>query len=251
MNWSLPSRPLELLLCDADGNLFPSEEPAFDASVDVTNRLMEAIGSPRRFEANELRLATTGKNFRSTAAELAASAGRPLSPDHLEQWVATEKHEVSRHLAAGLAPDPLVREPLGRLGRRYALAAVSSSAAERLAACFRATGLDDLIPPERRFSAEDSLPVPRSKPDPAIYVHALEALAASPERALAVEDSVPGVQSAVRAGVATVGNVMFVPDGEREERTSALIAAGAAGVVASWHELEEALAHDSVLAAAR
>ena len=31
---------LEVLLCDADGNLFPSEEPAFVASADVTNRLL-------------------------------------------------------------------------------------------------------------------------------------------------------------------------------------------------------------------
>jgi hypothetical protein len=45
---------------------------------------------------------------------------------------------------------------------------VSSSALARLAGCFTATELDRLIPPARRFSAEDSLPTPTSKPDPAV-----------------------------------------------------------------------------------
>lgn len=31
-----PAR-ITTLLCDADGNLFPSEEPAYEASVEVTN----------------------------------------------------------------------------------------------------------------------------------------------------------------------------------------------------------------------
>lgn len=35
------------VLCDADGNLFPSEEPAFDASVEVTNRTWPGSVSPR------------------------------------------------------------------------------------------------------------------------------------------------------------------------------------------------------------
>src|SRR5206468_6511581 len=32
-----------ILLCDADGNLFPSEEPAFEASAVVTNRYLERL----------------------------------------------------------------------------------------------------------------------------------------------------------------------------------------------------------------
>ena len=42
---------LAALLCDADGNLFPSEEPAFVASAGVTNRYLAALGSERRFSA--------------------------------------------------------------------------------------------------------------------------------------------------------------------------------------------------------
>src|SRR3954447_13918937 len=241
---------VRVLLCDADGNLFPSEEPAFDASVVVTNRLMEAIGSPRRFTAEELRLTTTGKNFRTTAADLTADAGSALAANELEHWVELEKREVSAHLGAALRPDARVRCPLARLASLYELAAVSSSAAERLAACFEATGLDELVPAERRCSAEDSLPVPRSKPDPAIYLHTLEALGIEAAEAVAIEDSVPGVESAVAAGIATIGNVMFVPDDEQRERIAALERAGADAVVASWTELEELLASQPIEAGA-
>jgi HAD superfamily hydrolase (TIGR01509 family) len=232
----------EILLCDADGNLFPSEEPAFDASVEVTNRLMAALGLPTRFTATELRLATTGKNFRTTAADLAAGGGAALEPEALERWVAEERREVTAHLRATLAPDPGVVAPLTRLSRRFALAAVSSSAEARLDGCFEATGLAGLIPAGRRFSAEDSLPVPIGKPDPAIYRFAGERLGIETAQGLAIEDSVPGAESALAAGFQTLGNVMFVPAGERADRIAALREAGVTAVVSSWQALEAVLA---------
>jgi hypothetical protein len=69
-----------VVLCDADGNLFPSEEPAFDASVEVTNRYLQSLGLPARYTAEELRLSTTGRNFRTTAVDLAVAWGVPLEP---------------------------------------------------------------------------------------------------------------------------------------------------------------------------
>jgi len=240
---------VDTLLCDADGNLFASEEPAFDASVIITNRLMAELGVERRFTAHELRLATTGKNFRTTAADLAAEAGAPLDQATLERWVDEERREVTAHLASVLRPDPEVVEPVRRLARRFRLAAVSSSALGRLDASFSASGLNDLFPPELRFSAEDSLAVPTSKPDPAIYRFAAERLGVDATRAVAIEDAVPGARSAVGAGLTTIGNVAFVPPGERDERVAALEDAGVAAVVGSWTELEELLR--PVAAAAR
>jgi beta-phosphoglucomutase-like phosphatase (HAD superfamily) len=163
---------LEVLLCDADGNLFPSEEPAFVASADVTNRFLADLGVDRRFSPEELRLATTGMNFRTTSRRLAAEAGHPEVD--VEPWVAEEKRAVTAHLGATLTPHPETSDALTALSAYLRPAAVSSSALTRLAACFTATGLDDLIPPAVRFSAEDSLPVPTSKPDPAVYLHACE-----------------------------------------------------------------------------
>jgi HAD superfamily hydrolase (TIGR01509 family) len=232
---------IRVLLLDADGNLFPSEEPAFDASVTVLDRLMQELGSDRRHDPQELRRATTGRNFRATAAELAGQWGRPLSAEELDRWVAEENAVVSRHLAAELAPDDEVVQTLTRLSRRFALAVVSSSALSRLDACFTATGLGELLPAGRRFSAEDSLSVPTSKPSPAVYQHAGSRLGIAAAEGLAVEDSVPGATSAIAAGFATVGNVRFVAPNERERRVEELRAAGVHAVISSWGELEALL----------
>lgn len=231
----------EVLLCDADGCLFPSEEPAFEASAEVANRFLAEIGAAARFTAEELRLATTGQNFRTTAAALAAEEGITVEREVLERWVESERREVTAHLGRALRPDPRVFQPLGRLAASHALAVVSSSAMPRVEACLRATDLDDLFPREARFSAESSLPVPTSKPDPAIYLHALDRLGVSPRQALAVEDSVPGALAAVEAGCRTIGNVMFVPPDERMDREAALECVGVADVIASWDELEPLL----------
>ena len=241
----MPPIPAELvtglraLLCDADGTLFPSEEPAFAASAEVTNRYLAELGSDRRFTAEELRLATTGKNFRTTAADLAADAGLPV-PD-LAPWVAAEKQAVTAHLSRVLAPDDEVTAALTTLGGHLVLAAVSSSALTRLDGCFTATGLAGLLPADRRFSAEDSLSTPTSKPDPAVYLHACEELGIDPAEGLAVEDSVPGALSAVRAGCPTVGNLRFVAPAERAEREAQLREAGVLAVVSSWRELTDLL----------
>jgi HAD superfamily hydrolase (TIGR01509 family) len=232
-------KQVQVLLCDADGNLFPSEEPAFDASVEVTNAFLAEIGSDRRFTAEELRLAATGMNFRTTARSLAAAEG--VADADVEPWVLEEKRAVTAHLARTLRPHPATHAALTALARHLPLAAVSSSALARLAGCFTATDLDELIPPDRRFSAEDSLPTPTSKPDPAVYLHACAELGIRPEAGLAVEDSLPGAQSAVAAGCPTIGNLLFVPPAEREERADVLRSAGVLAVVESWQEIADLL----------
>jgi beta-phosphoglucomutase-like phosphatase (HAD superfamily) len=164
-----------------------------------------------------------------------------VDPATLERFVEEERRAVTAHLAAVLRPDPAVTKSLTRLRRRFRLAVVSSSATARLDACFRATALDTLFPPALRFSAADSLPRPTSKPDPAVYVLAGDALAIEPDRGLAIEDSIAGVQSAVGAGFPTVGNLLYVAEAERETRAEGLRSAGASSVVRSWQELEELL----------
>lgn len=237
----LPDVRPSTLLCDADGNLFPSEEPAFDASVVATNRLLERLASPERYTADELRAVALGRNFRALAQDLAHESAVELTATELEEWVALEQRLVVGRLRDVLRPDPTVQAALRRLGRSLTLAVVSSSALPRLDVCFESTGLAELFPPARRFSAQDSLPKPTSKPDPAVYAHAVEALDIPPQRALAVEDAVSGVASAVAAGVPVVGNLVFVPDGERAERREALLTAGALTVVEDWDSIAHLL----------
>jgi HAD superfamily hydrolase (TIGR01509 family) len=231
----------------------------------VINRFLTRFGVQAPFTAEELRKQAVGKNFRSTAIDLAvlcevpmeqtlahghpaavvasggdAASDRALCADELEQWVRQEREQVTAHLAATLRPDPQVLEPLQALASRYTLAAVSSSASKRLDACFTATGIDPLIPAPLRFSAEDSLPVPTSKPNPAVYLHTGQVMDIDARHGLAIEDSVPGVTSAVAAGYVTVGNLMFVPADERRCRSAELIDAGAVAITDSWRALADA-----------
>lgn len=233
---------VEVVLCDADGNLFGSEEPAFVASTEVTNALLAALGIDRSFAPDELRPRAMGRNFRSTALALAAEADVAIEPEALERWVVAEREAVVAHLSAVLRPDPEVRQVLDVLARDLRLSVVTSSATPRLGACLLATGLDDLFPSEVRFSAEDSLPTPTTKPDPAVYRFAGQQLGVSGARGLAVEDAVAGVRSAVAAGFPTVGNLQFVRAEERAERVAALRKAGVLAIVPSWGHLARLLA---------
>ena len=237
----LDAAALKVLLCDADGNLFPSEEPAFAASTRVTNRLLADLGIDRRFEPDELRALAGGRNFRATVLDLAAAAGVAIDPAELERRVVEERREVVDHLASVLRPDRGVHEPLRELGRAFALAVVSSSALGRLAACMSATQLDALLPAHMHFSAEDSLPVPTSKPDPAIYAFAGARLGIEGAEGLAIEDAAAGVRSAVAAGFPAIGNLQFVAPAERAGRMAALRDAGAVAIVPSWAHLRELL----------
>jgi beta-phosphoglucomutase-like phosphatase (HAD superfamily) len=233
---------VQVVLCDADGNLFPSEEPAFVASTVVTNRFLAEHGVGHRYESEELRLAATGMSYRLLLARLAQQHGLPaLSPAAVEEWVQVEKAAVTAYLSEVLTPDPDVLRPLAALAEHHGVAAVSSSADARIAACFEVTGMAGYFPADRRFSAEDSLPVPTSKPDPAIYLYALQALGLEPGQAVAVEDSVTGATSAVAAGIPTIGNLQFVQPDEQDERRRSLTDLGVVTVVSSWDEVVDLL----------
>jgi beta-phosphoglucomutase-like phosphatase (HAD superfamily) len=236
-----PTR-IRALLLDADGNLFPSEPPAFAASTDVVNAMLAEVGSEVRYDAAALQSRALGRNFRSLAPDLATEVGAVLDAQELERWVAREKREVTQHLASVLGPDREVGLAVQRLREWFLLGVVSSSALSRVEACLDATGLADAVPPDRRFSAEDSLATPTSKPHPAIYLEAVRRLGLEPGEALAVEDSVAGVASAVAAGVPVVGNLAFTPDGERPARDEELRTAGAVTVVPDWDALVTLLA---------
>jgi HAD superfamily hydrolase (TIGR01509 family) len=228
-----------VLFCDADGNLFPSEGPAFLASSEVANSMLAAVGSSRRYKPEELRRATLGRNFRDTARGLLRAEQRELTPAELEEWVEREKLAVTERLMNDLEPRPEVNCALELLRRQFRLAVVTSSAESRLAASLSATGLDRYFPAEVRFSAEDSLSEPRSKPDPAVYRLALSRLGVAVDRALAIEDSPPGVQAASAAGLAVVGNTVFACTEEREHRRAELIELGAFAVVDSWSRAQQ------------
>jgi beta-phosphoglucomutase-like phosphatase (HAD superfamily) len=242
---SLDLSAVSTLLCDADGTLFPSEEPAYAASASVTQAFADEHGITGDFSADHLRRTGTGRNFRSLTADLMRDRGIDAPVHALAAWIERERVAVTAHLADTLRPDPEVIAVTHQLRRRYRLAVVSSSATQRLLTCLRATGLDGAFAASDVFSAEDSMPAPMSKPDPAIYRHALMTLNVAATESLALEDSSTGVTAAIAAGVQTIGLVEFVAPEERAERIGELFDAGASLVVSSWADLAGVLLPDA------
>jgi HAD superfamily hydrolase (TIGR01509 family) len=234
------------LLFDADGTLFPSEQPAFEASAGVTNAFLRSVGASRSYTADELRRTTTGLTFRSTAAKLALDEGVDVAADTLQAWVEEEVRVVTAHLCDVLRPDPVVHRTVANVASRFSLAVVTSSARPRLDGCLDAVDLSRLFPASSRFSAESSLPRPTTKPDPAIYFFALERLGLGGHEAIAIEDSVAGVTAAVAAGIDTFGILAFTPEDECPKRAAQLVDAGASVVAGSWSELDALLAEVEV-----
>lgn len=232
-----PTRITTVLL-DADGTLFDSEQTAFTASADVTRELAAEYGLSGDFSPERLRKASTGRNFRSAMGALLDRAGVRYQPAELEDWVEREKQVVTGHLAHNLIADADVTRTVRNWAQHYRLAVVSSSALSRLSACIEATGLDPWLPEQLRFSAEDSLTSPISKPDPAIYRHALAVLRCAPEHAVAIEDSTSGSRASLGAGISTLGIVQFAPADERPRLRRDLLELGVAAVADDWTQIE-------------
>lgn len=101
-------------------------------------------------------------------------------------------------LANRLRAVPGVVEALGAL--RYPRHVVSNSPLAMIQSRLAATGLDGYFPPDH-FSAYE---VGIWKPDPGLYLMAVDAVGANLEAVIAIEDSDVGVESARLAGVRTL-----------------------------------------------
>lgn len=124
---------------------------------------------------------------------------------------------TARYLPTLEAVEPLpgaveaVREALGRV----AVAIVSGSTADQIGRVLRALGLHELV--RWRFGCGD---YGEGKPSPQPYLVAARAVGVDPSRCLVVEDSDPGVASALAAGMRCVlvrGPGSPVPAGVRAD----------------------------------
>lgn len=170
--------------------------------------------------------------------------GIEINPEDMEKYVLMEEDAVIAKLKAALRPCPGVDEQLQALQTKsqYQLSVVSSSALRRVRASIEKVGQDKYFPGDVVFSAATSLEKPTSKPDPAIYLHALKKLGKKAEESIAVEDSKSGTLSATRAGIKTIGYIGPYADDKKEEMEGVLRNAGAVVVMRDWSEFPDALA---------
>jgi len=232
------------LLFDCDNTLVLSEELAFEACADLANEILEAKGLPERYTGPQLLGEFVGQNFRGMMVSLKAKYKYEMAPEELENYVSKEEDKVIAKLKAALRPCVNVEPELVKLAasKKYLMSVVSSSALRRVKASIEKVGQDKFFDPNHVFSAATSLPTPTSKPDPAIYIHAMKVLGKTPEECVAVEDSKSGATAAFRAHIKTIGYTGSYPPEEEEKMRKVLQDAGCVVIMKDWTEFEGALA---------
>ncbi len=164
---------------------------------------------------------------------------RDMFPDETpERRVALcdRKEQLFRDQLATLTPTPGVLKVLDWAdanGVPYAV--VTNAPRANATAMLQGLGLDRRM---TELVIGDELE--RAKPDPLPYRTGLERLGAAPDRALAFEDSLPGIRAATGAGIATYGIRTAHPD-------DALLGSGAVAAITDftdaglWKRLEALL----------
>jgi HAD superfamily hydrolase (TIGR01509 family) len=231
------------LLFDCDNTLVLSEELAFEACADLINEICEGRNIETRFTGESLITEFVGQNFRGMLTSLQKLHNIEISPEDMEKYVLAEEDAVIAKLKASLRPCPGVDEQLEKLAAsgKYTMSVVSSSALRRVKASIEKVGQDKYFQGDVVFSAATSLPKPTSKPDPAIYLHALDKLGKKAEEAVAIEDSKSGTLSGTRAGIKVIGYVGPYADDKKEEMKKVLSDAGAVIIMEDWSEFPAAL----------
>jgi HAD superfamily hydrolase (TIGR01509 family) len=201
-----------LIIFDCDGVLIDSEAIACRADSACLAELGIALS------ADEILDSYLGISVAAMCADIEQRLGRALPADFAE----TLRLRVAAAFERELAPIPGVAAVLAALPHRRCVA--SSSAPERLRHSLSLTGLLHWFEPHV-YSATQ---VARGKPAPDLFLFAAAAMQVAPEACVVVEDSVPGVQAAVAAGMRAIG---FTGGGHcRPGHAARLRAAGAAAI---------------------
>lgn len=192
--------PLRLVIFDCDGVLVDSEP--------VSNRILAAELSARGWPMSEDEAARrfVGSTLIDMRPVVEARLGTALPAD----WLVTMQARMIAALTEEAVAIPGAVETLQALsamGLAWRIASNSSHA--EMAAKFRRLGISALVT-GRVHSFTD---VAQGKPAPDLFLAAATAARVAPADCVVIEDSRPGVQAAVAAGMDCLG---FAPHGEGE-----------------------------------
>ena len=181
-----------LVIFDCDGVLVDTET--------VANRLLARVLSEEGFSVSyeECRRLFVGRTMDAVRAHVEGALGRALRDD----WTAYIRDRTLEAFAEGIEPVPGASDVIHALrlrGMQYCVA--SSGKFEKMRFTLGATGLLPLVE-DVLFSAEE---VAHGKPAPDLFLHAAARMGHEPLRCVVVEDSLPGVQAAVAAGMPVIG----------------------------------------------
>lgn len=218
--------PLDLIIFDCDGVLVDSEI----IGITLTRSLLAEHGVAIGFE--EFCTDYSGLHWDTLIARVQATTGVALPANLYQTFYAALLAEFDARLTriAGTL------EVISTLDLPKCIC--SNSASAQLERMLTQVGLQDLFA-GAVYSAVDLGPG-RGKPLPDIFLHAAACFGADPARTLVIEDSVPGVTAARRAGMRVIGFTggahTFPQHGDR------LLAAGADRLMAQMAHLPQVLA---------
>lgn len=181
-----------LVIFDCDGVLVDTEP--------VANRALARVLGECGFEISyeECRRLFVGRTMQAVQDHVEKATGRALGsgwPDHI-------RDETLKAFEEGIEAVAGVDRVIAELDARNIPYCVASSGRfEKMRFTLGRTGLlphvDNVL-----FSAEE---VARGKPAPDLFLHAAARMGHAPARCLVIEDSVPGVQAGVAAGMKVIG----------------------------------------------
>ena len=181
-----------LVICDCDGVLVDTERAA---NKSLCERLT-LLGLDISYEACRRRF--VGRSLKSVQLEVEAELGRQLGADW-DAMIEREEIEVFRHTTEAIVGVEAQVMRLRDEGIPHCVA--SSGRVEKMHATLGSAGLLPLLQ-DVLFSATM---VEKGKPAPDLFLHAARQMGHKPETCIVIEDSLPGVQAGVAAGMRVLG----------------------------------------------
>jgi len=179
----------ELVIFDCDGVLVDTE-PMANA---VMAKTLSELGLVLSVE--DCRNRFMGRSIKPVQGEVEAEIGRTLGSAWPDQVREALEDEFRRQGVEAIPGVRSVVENLRASGIAYCVA--SSGRVPKMRVSLGQAGLlpyfEDVL-----YSADM---VAQGKPAPDVFLHAADAMGAAPENAVVIEDSLPGVQAGVRAGM--------------------------------------------------
>lgn len=180
--------PADLIIFDCDGVIADSE--LLSARVLIEQLALVGIA----VTPEDVRRDFLGRSFPTVASTLRSRFAHPL-PDDFET---TYRARLLELFDTTLRPTPGFAPMLEAL--RLPCCVATSSSPPRVARTLEVLGLTGRFGP-RVFTASQ---VARGKPAPDLFLFAARQMGVAPERALVIEDSLPGLEGARAAGMAVL-----------------------------------------------
>lgn len=190
--------PLGLVIFDCDGVLADSEP----IDNEVVSSLLKELGHD--IEPDEIGIKCSGLTDEAMWLMFEGELGRRLPTDIKERWERT----IIARFREQLLPMPGVVEIVRRLDtENIPFCVASNGSLRKIESILDITGLTEYFG-GRLFSATQ---VANGKPAPDLFLLAAKRMGVPPKGCIVIEDSRPGVQAGLAAGMTVLG---FCPNGD-------------------------------------